>query len=191
VFSQIDLHIALLFGYSNEIFAFWWKLAMGRRQRFLRKFALGSSALIWACGAALAQQIPDPVVTPNPVSGAATLRDVLFKKTPSEIWLSCLVVAFGLVVIAAYIFAIRKIHHRRTEDVSRALIVVTVITGSLLLITAGYSNQQVAPAFGLFGTIVGYMLGRMSAGGQDREHDDSKPDSEPTNGPETTQRANQ
>jgi hypothetical protein len=37
-----------------------------------------------------------------------------------------------------------------------------VITGTLILITVGYSNEQVAPAFGLFGTIVGYMLGRLS-----------------------------
>jgi hypothetical protein len=42
------------------------------------------------------------------------------------------------------------------------LIVITVITGSLVLITAGYSNEQIAPAFGLFGTVIGYMLGRMS-----------------------------
>jgi len=41
---------------------------------------------------------------------------------------------------------------------------VSVITGSLLLITAGYTNEQVAPAFGLFGTIIGYMLGRMHQG---------------------------
>ena len=40
---------------------------------------------------------------------------------------------------------------------------ITVITGSLILITAGYSNDQIAPAFGLFGTVIGYMLGRMSS----------------------------
>jgi hypothetical protein len=45
------------------------------------------------------------------------------------------------------------------------LIVITVITGSLVLITAGYSNEQIAPAFGLFGTVIGYMLGRMSQPG--------------------------
>ena len=153
---------------------------MGRRQTFPRDFTLGS-ALICFSGAALTQPIPDPVVTPNPVAGGATLTDALFKKTPSEIWLSCLVVAFGLLVIAAYIFAISKINHRRPEDVSRALIVVTVITGSFLLITAGYSSQQVAPAFGLFGTIIGYMLGRMSAGGQNGGNDASKAKGEQTN----------
>ena len=141
---------------------------MGRRQTFPPDFALGS-ALICFSGAALAQPIPDPVVTPNPVAGELLSTHALFKKTPLlQIWLSCLVVAFGLLVIAAYIFAISKINHRRPEDVSRALIVVTVITGSLLLITAGYSSQQVAPAFGLFGTIIGYMLGRMKRGRPER-----------------------
>jgi len=138
------------------------------RHLFLRDFALRGGAIICFSGTALSQEIPaPPAVTLNPVAGAATLTDVLFKKTPSEVWLSCLVVSFGLLVVGAYIFAIRNLDHRRPEDISRALIVVTVITASLLLITAGYSNQQVAPASGLFGTIVGYMLGRMSLGGPD------------------------
>ena len=79
------------------------------------------------------------------------------------IWLTCLLIAFGLAVLALYIYAIRNVPNRRPEDISRALIVITVITGSLVLITAGYSNEQIAPAFGLFGTVIGYMLGRMSS----------------------------
>ncbi|WP_156179834.1 hypothetical protein [Bradyrhizobium sp. LTSPM299] len=108
-----------------------------------------------------AQQVPSELPS-NPVAGAGNLPDVLFKKTPYELWLTCLIVAFGLIVICLYIYAVRNIRDKRPEDVSRAMIVVTVITASLLLITAGYSNEQIAPAFGLFGTIIGYMLGRMS-----------------------------
>jgi hypothetical protein len=107
-------------------------------------------------GSALAE------VSPNPIVGAGNVADVLFKKTPYELWLTCLIVSFGLIVMSLYIYAIRNITDRRPEDISRALIVVTVVTSSLLLITAGYSNEQIAPAFGLFGTIIGYMLGRMS-----------------------------
>ena len=98
---------------------------------------------------------------PNPGSGG-NLVDFVFKKSPYEFWLTCLIIAFGLAVLGLYIYAIRNIQNRRPEDVSRALIVITVITGSLVLITAGYSNEQIAPAFGLFGTVIGYMLGRMS-----------------------------
>ena len=35
-----------------------------------------------------------------------------------------------------------------------------VIIGSLLLITAGYSDQQIAGVIGLLGTIAGYLLGK-------------------------------
>jgi hypothetical protein len=114
----------------------------------------------------LAQQPPAPPAPPaNPLPSAGSggnLFDFIFKKSPYEFWLTCLIIAFGLTVLALYIYAIRNIHNRRPEDVSRALIVITVITGSLILITAGYSNEQIAPAFGLFGTVIGYMLGRMS-----------------------------
>jgi hypothetical protein len=112
---------------------------------------------------ALAQQLPSPPANPLPNPGAGgNLIDFIFKKSPYEFWLTCLIIAFGLTVLALYIYAIRNIRDRRPEDVSRALIVITVITGSLVLITAGYSNEQIAPAFGLFGTVIGYMLGRMS-----------------------------
>jgi glycerol uptake facilitator-like aquaporin len=115
---------------------------------------------------AVAQQLPAPPSPPaNPLpspGSSGNLGDFIFKKAPYEFWLTCLIIAFGLTVLALYIYAIRNIDNRRPEDVSRALIVITVITGSLVLITAGYSNEQIAPAFGLFGTVIGYMLGRMS-----------------------------
>lgn len=108
-----------------------------------------------------AQQLPSNV-SPNPVAGAGNLPGALVSKTAYELWMTCLIVAFGLIVICLYIYAVRHIRDKRPEDVSRAMIVVTVITGALLLIIGGYSNEQIAPAFGLFGTIIGYMLGRMS-----------------------------
>jgi hypothetical protein len=68
----------------------------------------------------------------------------------------------GLAIIGAVILGLRRIHNVRSEDITRPVIVLTVIVGTLILVTAGYSNEQIAPAFGLFGTIVGYMLGRLS-----------------------------
>jgi hypothetical protein len=123
--------------------------------------AVFTSALASVDGA-LAQQAPAPPPNPMPPSTGGNLVDFIFKKAPYEFWLTCLIIAFGLAVLALYIYAIRNIQNRRPEDVSRALIVITVVTGSLILITAGYSNEQIAPAFGLFGTVIGYMLGRMT-----------------------------
>jgi glycerol uptake facilitator-like aquaporin len=123
---------------------------------------LAASALASA-SSALAQQLPAPPPNPRPNPGSTgNLIDFILKKSPYEFWLTCLIITFGLAVLVLYIYAIRNIQNRRPEDVSRALIVITVITGSLVLITAGYSNEQIAPAFGLFGTVIGYMLGRMS-----------------------------
>ena len=128
-----------------------------------------SGAPLWGLAfvqSALAQDPPPPLPTqsstPTRVASGGGLSDLVFHKSPYEVWLTLLIMTFGLVVLGLYIYAIRNISDRRPDDVSRALIVITVITGSLLLITAGYTNEQVAPAFGLFGTIIGYMLGRMS-----------------------------
>jgi hypothetical protein len=105
---------------------------------------------------------PPPPSVPNPAEGS-NLIDFFNKKTPYEFWLTCIILLFGLIVIAVLTFGMRGIQGRRPEDLSRSLIVVMVITSALVLITAGFSNDQIAPAFGLFGTIVGYMLGRLSS----------------------------
>jgi hypothetical protein len=137
---------------------------------------IGVAARMWTAflgGAAfaqtaLAQEPPPPTPTPNPlptptqVPSGGGLSNLIFHKSPYEVWLTLLIMAFGVIVLGLYIYAIRNLPHRRADDISRAVIVVSVITGSLLLITAGYTNEQVAPAFGLFGTIIGYMLGRMN-----------------------------
>jgi hypothetical protein len=81
----------------------------------------------------LAQQPAPPPPPANPLPSAGSggnLIDFIFKKSPYEFWLTCLIIAFGLTVLALYIYAIRNIQNRRPEDVSRALIVITVITGS-------------------------------------------------------------
>jgi uncharacterized membrane protein YfcA len=122
----------------------------------------------WLGSTASAQQVadhPPPPPTPNPGSGG-NLFEFFTGKTPHEFWLTVIIIMFGLTVLFLLLWALRSTPERRPEDISRALIVITVITSSLILITAGYSNEQVAPAFGIFGTIVGYMLGRMSDQGR-------------------------
>ena len=105
--------------------------------------------------------LPPPPELKNPSVGA-NLTGFFTSKTPYEFWLTCLICLFGLAVIYALLFAMRRTPTARPEDIARPIIVVTVITGTLMLITVGYNNEQIAPAFGLFGTIVGYMLGRFA-----------------------------
>ena len=125
--------------------------------------------------------LTSPPILPNPSSGGNLSN--LLASAPYQFWLSCLIVLFGLAIIAGLVWSLMKTGSKRPEDISRPLIVVTVIIGSLILVSAGYSNSQIAPAFGLFGTIVGYMLGHLSqnsgtpSSGQD---DDDAPTPTPT-----------
>jgi uncharacterized membrane protein YfcA len=123
-------------------------------------------AVLGAPETALAQASSPPPVLSGPTDGqnltAQALWRALVGHTSFEIWLTLLVVCFGVVVLSMYLHAVKSIRTRRVEDISRAMIIMMVITGSMVLITVGYRPEQIAPAFGLFGTIVGYMLGRMA-----------------------------
>jgi hypothetical protein len=76
-----------------------------------------------------------------------------------EFSLSIVVLIFGILVILLELFLIknRKIG---SENIIKFLIVTLIIISTLFLITAGYSNDQIAPAVGLLGTIAGYLLGK-------------------------------
>jgi hypothetical protein len=106
-----------------------------------------------------------PTTTPpllqNPIEGGGNLLNFFGRRTPYEFWLTCLIILLGIFIILVLVHSISKIVGSRSEDIWRPIIIVTIVTGTLVLVTAGYSNEQIAPAFGLFGTIIGYILGRM------------------------------
>lgn len=116
----------------------------------------------WISSGACEESVPPPPVLQNPPSSGATLAGFFSSKTPYEFWLTCLIGVLGLAIIGALIFSLRKVPNARPDDIARPVIILTVITGTLILVTVGYSNEQIAPAFGLFGTIIGYMLGRFA-----------------------------
>jgi len=73
--------------------------------------------------------------------------------------ITLLVLALGALIIIAQFFVLR-FKEGTAEDATRAYSITLIIIGTLVLICAGYSNNQIAPAMGLFGTIAGYLLGR-------------------------------
>lgn len=75
-------------------------------------------------------------------------------------YLTILVVVFGIVTFLIIWASTRGT--ASSDQFLRSSIIILIIVSSLILIVAGYSNEQIAPAFGLFGTIVGYMLGRLN-----------------------------
>lgn len=73
--------------------------------------------------------------------------------------LALVVIALGALVMIGLTF-ILKAKTASADDAVRAYALIMIITGTMVLICAGYSNDQIAPAMGLFGTVAGYLLGR-------------------------------
>lgn len=76
-----------------------------------------------------------------------------------EFSLSLIVLGFGTLVIALEVILVFK-RRISEENIVKFIVVTLIITATLFLITAGYNNNQIAPAMGLLGTIAGYLLGR-------------------------------
>ena len=72
------------------------------------------------------------------------------------------ILAFGLfLVLFIGVIALKK-NLGWDRELTRIFTVSIVVTAGLFLITAGYTDQQIAPMFGLLGTMVGYILGKSS-----------------------------
>jgi hypothetical protein len=76
-----------------------------------------------------------------------------------EFMLSLVVLGFGMLVILFELILIMK-QKIDAENAVKFIVVTLIITSTLFLITAGYDNNQIAPAMGLLGTVAGYLLGR-------------------------------
>jgi len=95
---------------------------------------------------------------------ASNTERVLKPRSDLELYLSLGVLTFGLIlIIFTGIVAYRK-NSGWDQEATRIFAVSIIVTAGLFLMTAGYSDQQVAPMFGLLGTIVGYLLGRSPPG---------------------------
>jgi hypothetical protein len=78
--------------------------------------------------------------------------------------ISSAVLVFGLLTICITARLLRK--ESDSHIVLRTLGTILILTFAVFLIVAGYSDQQIAPAMGLLGTIAGYLLGKDSTPAQ-------------------------
>jgi len=85
--------------------------------------------------------------------------------------ISVVVLAFGAITILLAAYLIRG--ERDGQVILRILGTISIITFAVFLIVAGYSDQQIAPAMGLLGTIAGYLLGKDQ--GRPREQNPQTP----------------
>ncbi len=88
-------------------------------------------------------------------------KSVVKPMSSFEFQLSIIVLSFGLLVVLIEVFLIRT-RRISSEDSIKFITITLIITSTLFLITAGYSNDQIAPAVGLLGTIAGYLLGKIN-----------------------------
>lgn len=72
---------------------------------------------------------------------------------------SIMVLVFGIAALLSLILLLRGAGDTK-EEVIRIYTIVLIIIGTMLLISGGFTGYYIAPALGLFGTIVGYLLGR-------------------------------
>ena len=98
-------------------------------------------------------------------SSGNTPGELIIKpRSMTETYLSLGVLAFGLIlVVFTGVVGFRK-NTGWNQESTRVFVISVIVTAGLFLITAGYSDQQIAPMFGLLGTIVGYLLGKSPPG---------------------------
>jgi asparagine N-glycosylation enzyme membrane subunit Stt3 len=95
----------------------------------------------------------------EPPANIAEIHPDTIDLSQKEFWAAMAVIAFSvLILIGGLLF---RRYASFTEDaIIRILALVLIVTGTLFLVTLGYTAEQISPALGILGTIAGYMLGR-------------------------------
>jgi hypothetical protein len=113
----------------------------------------------------------------NKVAGRSNIIGFERLTSSFEFWLCVLIITLAIGLLAVEFFMFFKARHIpfRPDDVLRLVVTTLVVCGTLFCLAAGFSSEQIAPAIGLFGTVVGYLLGsadRRSASARSNEHVD-------------------
>ena len=82
-----------------------------------------------------------------------------------ELYLSLAVLLFGLLILGGQMAIMLKVGKGWGPNAIRISGLTLVIISGVFLLTAGYSQEQIAPMIGLLGTIAGYLLGKSEKDG--------------------------
>jgi MFS family permease len=70
-------------------------------------------------------------------------------------------ILFGLIVVVMqFVLFYRAREQISATDVTRSFVTTLVVIAVVALVGLGYNAQQIQPAIALFGTIIGYFVGR-------------------------------
>jgi hypothetical protein len=95
--------------------------------------------------------------------------------TTREAFMAFAVLGFGIVMALVAVYLVRS-KLMRSADTLRLVALILIVTGTLFLVAAGYSAQEIAPALGLLGTVAGYLLGRAEQRGERGDGADARRD---------------
>jgi hypothetical protein len=74
--------------------------------------------------------------------------------------LSTKILIFGGLIVLCYMLILWRKNAGFGVTTIRLILVTLVIVGSLFSLSAGFSSEQIAPVIGLFGTLLGFLLGK-------------------------------
>ncbi|MCX6243630.1 MAG: hypothetical protein NTU98_02900 [Bacteroidetes bacterium] len=121
------------------------------------------------------QQGQEAIINPPPATPPSSGEKVAVPLSRFEFVLSVIVLVFGLIMVIFEGWLIRR-KKINPGDTIKFITITIIITATLFLITAGYSNDQIAPAVGLLGTIAGYLLGKTQTSAEKHEQTKSEED---------------
>ena len=81
--------------------------------------------------------------------------------TRREMILAMSFLLFAVIFMSMILYVFRKHIRESSGEIERIGIVTLLVVGALHLVMAGFGADKVAPAFGIFGTIAGYLLGQV------------------------------
>jgi hypothetical protein len=100
---------------------------------------------------------------PEPTNNSSSGPQEVGFLSKFEFWLSIVIALFGAFVLVLEYRLLSRTQATAAE-ILRIYGVTLILVGSLFLITAGFSSNQISPVSGLFGTVAGYLLGKTSNG---------------------------
>jgi hypothetical protein len=102
----------------------------------------------------------------EPPRGNLTVMNAIDSKS---FWLAVIVMFAGFLFFLGQLMLLRRNPATTSDDIVKNCTITIVIIFASVLIIAGYNSQQAAQAFGLFGTIVGYLLGKSAGRAEQRD----------------------
>ena len=123
-------------------------------QRLLKTIA---SAIILFPVTAIAAGNDNGMVTPSQEVAVRGTSD--FAPTQTQLYELGFVALIGLATLAVQAAMLFR-SNASVQDTTRMTMVTLIITLAVGTLVMGYDERQIAPVLGLFGSIVGYLLGR-------------------------------